>query len=115
MKFSSPSVGRMTQGATPEVNSMRSWSAGAARRASMRYLLLNPISSPWPSPETGHWSAASPIAVRVVMDTIPSPKTHRSGDFSFSLMMRDTRSMEDSRVRLSTWTCMVLFRGMALR
>ena len=94
---------------------MRSWSAGAARRASMRYLLLKPISSPCPSPEMGHWSAASPMAVLVVMDTIPSPKTHRRGLFSFSLIMRDTRSMEDSRVRLSTWTRIVLFRGMALR
>ena len=105
----------MTQGATPEVNSSRSFSAGAFFRASIRYLLLKPISSPCPSPVTGHWSAASPMAVFVVMDTIPSPKTQRRGLFSFSLMIRETRSMEESSALLSASTRMVLFRGMALR
>ena len=47
----------MTQGATPEVNSIRSLSAGAAFRASIRYLLLNPISSPPPLPLIGHRSS----------------------------------------------------------
>jgi hypothetical protein len=55
------------------------------------------------------------MAVLVVISTIPSPKTQRRGDFSFSLIIRDTRSMEESRARASTSTLMVLFRGMALR
>ena len=103
----------MTQGATPVVNSMRSFSAGAFFTASIRYLLLKPISSPPPLPSMGHWSAASPMAVLVVMDNSPSPNTHRRGDLSFSLMIRDTRSRLAIRVRLSTVMPMVLFRGMA--
>ena len=103
----------MTQGATPEVNSRRRRSAGAAFSASIRYLLLKPISSPWPSPVMGHWSAASPMPVLVVMDSIPSPKTQRRGLFSLSLMIRETRSMDWSRVRASPSILMVLFRGMA--
>lgn len=90
-------------------------SAGAAFRASIRYLLLKPISRFWPSPVMGHWSEASPMPVLVVMDTMPSPNTHRRGLFSFSLMIRETRSMEAKRVRASHSTWMGLFRGIALR
>ena len=47
-------MGLILSGATPDVNSIRSLSAGAAFRASIRYLLLKPISSPCPSPEMRH-------------------------------------------------------------
>lgn len=102
----------MTQGATPEVNSRRRRSAGAAFSASIRYLLLKPISSPG-RPRDGALVGGIPDAVLVVMDSIPSPKTQRRGLFSLSLMIRETRSMDWSRVRASPSILMVLFRGMA--
>ena len=55
----------------------------------------------------------SGLTVLVVMDSIPSPKTQRRGLFSLSLMIRETRSMDWSRVRASPSILMVLFRGMA--
>ena len=102
-------------GATPELISSRTRSAGAALRASIRYLLLKPISSPPPLPMMGHWSAASPMPVFVVMDSKPSSNTQRRGLFSLSLMMRETRSMEVISTRRSPSTCTVLVWGMALR
>ena len=74
---------------------------GAAFRASIMYLLLNPISRPFPLPSTGQQSWALPRAVLVVMSISPSPMTHRRGLLSFSLTMSDTRSMQAS-------SCLVL-------
>ena len=79
----------------------------------MRYRLLNPISSPFPSPSRGQMSLASPAPVRADSITRPFSKTQRTGLLSFSLMTTDTRSRLPSMVLVSTVSRMGLFRGMA--
>ena len=96
-------------------SSMRTVSAGAAFTASMRKRLLKPISRSLPSPEMGQRSKAVPMAVLEVMDKEPFSNLQRRGLFSFSLMIREARSMEAWRVRVSAVTFTELAWGMVWR
>ena len=96
-------------------SSRRTRFAGAALTASIRKRLLNPISSPFPSPAMGQRSKAEPMAVLDVMDMEPSSNLQRSGLFSLSLMIREARSMDIWRAAVSTSREMALFWGMVCR
>ena len=105
----------MTQGEMGLFMHRLTVSAGAAFRASSIYLLLNPISSPWPSPFMGHSSLASPRAVLTRIFILSFSNRQRMGLRCFSVMIRLTRSMVFKSWRLSL-TIMVLYSpGMALR
>ena len=96
-------------------SSIRTSWAGAAFTASIKYRLLKPISSPWPSPAMGQRSKAEPMAVLEEMAREPSSNLHRRGLFSLSLIMREARSMDNCSIEVSTYREMGLFWGMVWR
>ena len=115
LNLSLPSQGTMMQGEVLLFRHRSSSSAGAAFKASMRYLPLKPISRPSPLPSAKHTSSALPMGVLHRQSMKLSLKVMRTGFLVFSSMISATRSTTFKSSPLPTLIWILKVSGIALR